>query len=195
MNFIERVKNILISPKKEWMVINQETASPMSLFIGYVLPLAVIGSIGSILQGFLFPGTNSLGFFLLTGIISMLAGLVAYYSVIIVVDNLAPGFASEKDPGKSAQLVAYSCTPAYIASLFGFIPYIGGVLSILGWIYGIYLMYLGIGLLKKTPEEKKVVYIIVVYVVLFIIYFILIAILGAMLFASFGFSAMSGFRS
>ncbi|MBX2933394.1 MAG: YIP1 family protein [Ferruginibacter sp.] len=194
MNIIDRVKNILITPKTEWQVINEETATPQSLLMGYVLPLAVIASLGSLLKGFLFAGTLGLKYFIILAVIAFISTVLAYYITVIVVDMLAPSFASEKNMGKSAQLVAYSATPSYIGALLSFIPVLGWLLPLAAWVYGIYLMYLGIGPLKKTPEDKKVVYMVVAYLVMIAIYFILAAVLGAVLFAAMGISAASMMR-
>lgn len=60
MNIIERVKNSLLNPKTEWEVINGETATPTSLLTTYVLPLAIIGSLGGLLKG-LFVSDTLLG--------------------------------------------------------------------------------------------------------------------------------------
>ena len=195
MNLIERVKNILITPKTEWDVINGETATPQSLLMGYVLPLAVVAAIGPILTGLLFSGLLGFKYFLITAIIAFVAQVAAYYISVIVVDMLAPSFGSEKNLGKSAQLVAYSATPGYVGGLLSFIPVLGGLVAIAAWLYGIYLMYLGIGPLKKTPEDKKVVYMLVAYVIWIAIYFIIVAILGAILFSMMGFGALSLMRS
>lgn len=191
MNIIDRVKNILLTPKTEWQAINGETATPQSLLMGYVLPLAVIASLGSLLKGFLFAGTLGLKYFIVLAIIAFISTVLAYYITVIVVDMLAPSFASEKDMGKSAQLVAYSATPSYIGALLSFIPVLGWLLPLAAWVYGIYLMFLGIGPLKKTPEDKKVVYMVVAYLIMIAIYFILAAVLGAVLFAAMGISAAS----
>jgi hypothetical protein len=190
MNLIERVKNILITPKTEWEVINGETATPQSLLMGYVLPLAVVAAIGPLLTGLLFAGVLGFKYFLISAIIAFVAQVAAYYLSVIVVDMLAPSFGSEKNMGKSAQLVAYSATPGYIGGLLSFIPVIGLLVSIAAWVYGVYLMYLGIGPLKKTPEDKKVVYMLVAYVIWIAIYFIIAAILGAILFATMGFGTI-----
>ena len=112
----------------------------------------------------------------------------------MIIDMLAPSFGSEKNLGKSAQLVAYSATPGYIGALLSFIPILGLLISIAAWVYGIYLMYLGIGPLKKTPEDKKVVYMLVAYVIWIAIYFILVAILGAILFSIMGLGIIGAAR-
>ena len=194
MNIIDRVKNILITPKTEWQVINEETATPQSLLMGYVLPLAVVASLGSLLKGFLFAGSFGLKYFIILAVIAFISTVLAYYITVIVVDTLAPSFASEKNMGKSAQLVAYSAMPSYIGALLSFIPVLGWLLPLAAWVYGIYLMYLGIGPLKKTPEDKKVVYMVVAYLVMIAIYFILAAVLGAILFGALGISAVSMMR-
>jgi len=186
MNLIERVKNILITPKTEWEVVNGESATPQSLLFGYVLPLAVVAAIGPLLTGLLFAGLLGFKYFLVTAIIAFIAQVAAYYISVIIVDLLAPSFGSEKNINKSAQLVAYSATPGYIGGLLSFIPVLGLLVSIAAWVYGIYLMYLGLGPVKKTPEDKKVVYLLVAYVIWIAIYFIIAAILGAILFAALG---------
>lgn len=190
MNLIERVKNILITPKTEWDVINGESATPQSLLMSYVIPLAVVAAAGPLLTGLLWAGAWGFKYYLISAIIALVAQVVGFYVSTIIIDLLAPSFGSEKDINKSAQLVAYSGTPSYVASLLSFIPVIGFLISIAGWVYGIYIMYLGIGPLKKTPEDKKVVYMIVAFVIMIAIYFIVAAILGAILFAAFGFGTL-----
>lgn len=187
MNLIERVKNILLTPKTEWEVIKGETATPMSLLTGYVLPLAIVASAGTLLKLFLFSGPLGFGtgFAIASAVIAFVATIVAFYATVYVVDMLAPSFNSEKDLNKSAQLVAYSATPSYIGGLLSFIPILGALISLAAWGYGIYLMYLGIGPLKKTPEDKKIVYMIVSYLIMIVIYFVIIMILGAVVLTSF----------
>jgi Yip1 domain len=194
MNLIERVKNILITPKTEWEVINGETATPMSLLMGYVFPLAIVAAIGPILTGLLFAGVWGFKYFLITAVIAFISQMVAFYISVLVIDMLAPSFGSEKNLGKSAQLVAYSATPGYIGGLLSFIPILGLLVSIAAWVYGIYLMYLGIGPMKKTPEDKKVVYMLVAYIIWIAIYFILVAILGAILFSVFSVGILNTLR-
>jgi hypothetical protein len=187
MNLIERVKNILVTPKTEWEVINGETATPMSLLTSYVLPLAIVASLGTILKFLLFSGMAGgfgMKYIIASAVIAFIASILAFYLTAIIVDMLAPSFGSEKDLNKSAQLVAYSGTPSYVGGLLSFIPIIGWLISLAAWGYGIYLMYLGIGPLKKTPEDKKVIYMIVAFAIMIAIYFVIAAILGAIVLTS-----------
>lgn len=189
MNLIERVKNMLITPKTEWDVINGETATPQSLLMGYVLPLAIVAAVGPLLSGLIFGGLLGMKFFIITAIIAFVAEVIGYYIAVIIIDMLAPSFGSEKNMGKSAQLVAYSSTPSYVAGLLSFVPVIGSILKFVAWAYGIYIMYLGIGPIKKAPEDKKVIYMVVAFIIMIAINFIIIAILGAILFSALGLTA------
>jgi Yip1 domain len=190
MNLIDRVKNILVTPKTEWNVIDGESATPQSLLMTYVLPLAIVAAIGPILTGFLFAGVLGLTFFLITAVIAFISVILGYYISIYIVDLLAPSFGSEKDLNKSAQLVAYSATPSYVAGFLSFIPVIGGLLKFAAWVYSIYIMYLGLAPLKKTPEDKKVIYLLVAFLVVFGVTLLIGAILGGILFATMGLGAM-----
>ncbi len=189
MNIIERVKNILLTPKTEWEVINGETATSQSLLIGYVLPLAVVAAIGSLLKGLLFGGFIGMKYFIIMAAIAFIASILSFFITVIIIDMLAPSFGSEKNMGKSAQLVAYSGTPSYIGGLLSFIPVIGWLVSLAAWAYGIYLMYLGIGPLKKTPEDKKVVYMVVAFLIMIVLYFVIVAVLGMILYSAMGLTA------
>lgn len=191
MNLIERVKNILITPKTEWDVINGETATPQSLLMGYVLPMSLVAAVGPVLSGFMFSGVLGIKFFIMTAVVAFIASVIGYYISVIIIDLLAPSFGSEKNMGKSAQLVAYSGTPSYVAGLLSFIPVIGSLLKFAAWAYGIYLMYLGIGPLKKTPEDKKIVYMVVAFIIMIAVNLVLAAILTGILFAAMGLTAAS----
>ena len=186
MNIIDRIKNILLTPKTEWEVINGETATPASLLTSYVLPLAVVGSLGGILGFFIFGGLAGMAFAIGTAIIGLVVTAIAFFVASYIVDALAPSFESEKNLSKSAQLVAYSGTAGAVGSLLSFIPILGWLIALAAWGYGAYLMYLGIGTLKKTHEDKKIIYVIVNYTIWMAAYFILIAIFSGILLASLG---------
>jgi hypothetical protein len=177
MNIIERVKNIIVNPKKEWEVIATESSTVTSLLTGYVLPLIVIGAIAAFI-GYGLIGISVLGI-KITGVNwgvyyalnKLIVGIIAYYVSVYVVDMLANSFGSEKDLNRSAQLVAYGTTPAMVGGLFAILPAIA-IIGVLFGLYSIYVWYLGLGPVKKTPEDKKVVYMIVsilVYIVAMVI--------------------------
>ncbi len=186
MNLIERVKNIITTPKTEWDVIAGEDTTLSSVITTYVVPLALLGAAATFI-GYGFIGIDY-GFFRMKGIdwgikmavIQLVSAVVGVIVTAFVVDALAPSFGSEKNINKSAQLVAYGYTPSFVGALLNVFPAIGWLGGLFG-IYGIYLMYLGLGPLKKTPEDKRVVYLVITIVILIVVYLVLGGILGSIL--------------
>ena len=166
MSLVERVRNILFSPKMEWETIKNESSTPNAIFTGYVLPLSLIPAIVALLSGLMW---TNIRYGILMLIATMIVAAIGYYIGIYVTDSLAVSFSSTKNIEKSAQLVGYSYTATAVAGLLQFIPGIGILAGLAGFVYSAYLMYLGVGPLKDTPEEKKAVYVIVVIVVQFVI--------------------------
>ena len=51
MDIVTRAKNICLTPNTEWSVIAEENAPTGALLTGYVIPLAAIGAVVSIIRG------------------------------------------------------------------------------------------------------------------------------------------------
>lgn len=188
MNLVDRVKNILITPKTEWPVVYSEQSTVASILTAYVFPLLLIGAIAIFIgQGLI--GIN-LGFFLGTtasikaGLIGALLyvafSLVNLFILAAVIDGLAPTFTSEKNWVKSFQLAAYSLTPAYVGAFFMIYPPLT-IIYFLCSLYCIYLLYAGIPVMKKTPAEKHVSYLAVIILVLIVVMILIGVIQNAIL--------------
>ncbi len=192
MNLVDRVKNIIVSPKTEWEVIAEETPDAGGIFMGYVLPLAAVAAIATFIgTGFIgIMGFASTTLGIVQGIVSLISTTVAVFATAFIVDALAGSFGSEKNFGRALQLVAYGYTPAWLGGILAIFPPIAMIGSLFG-LYGIYLMYLGFPHMMKTPKDKVVVYMIVTFVILMIVYFVLLSVLTAILFSVFGLSLLS----
>jgi len=199
MNLVERAKNIIITPKTEWEKVAAEEPNVQQIMVGYVLPLALIPAISSILGGLIFTPFG-LGFGLATGLGTAIVFIISIMVVVllsaILVDAFATSFGSEKNFARSLQLISYSITPALVIGILLFIPVLGWFLYSAGFAYGIYILYLGFGPIKKTPEDKKLVYLIVSIVVQLIVFWILFWILTLIIvgivMTIFGFGMMGG---
>jgi hypothetical protein len=198
MNLFERAKNILITPKTEWEVIKIEQTSVSDLFIRYVLILALIpavaGFIGQSLVGISLGPFGSykmpIGRGLLYLVLYYAMTVGAVYLLAFIVDALAPSFGAKKDMLASLKVVVYSYTAAWVAGIFQIIPVLG-FLGIIGSLYGLFLLYLGLKIVKETPQDKLVGYFIVVIIVSIVVYFVIGMIVGAI---AFGGMMMDGFR-
>lgn len=179
MNLVDRIKNILLKPKEEWPVITDETASTADLYKNYIIYLAAIGPIASFIGMSLvgismpFMGTVRvpIGTGLASAVVSYVLGLVGVYILALIIDYLAPTFAAQKDLNRALKLACYSYTAVWLAGIFSLIPALA-VLSILG-LYSIYLLYTGIPVLMKAPQEKSMAYTAAVMIISIIIFIII----------------------
>ena len=195
MNFQKlqaRVLAILKSPKTEWPAIAREQTTVRELYLEYILVLAAISSIAGFIKmsliGIEMPmlGTYRMG--IAAGIGNMLFSyaltLAAVYLVGMVVNMLAPSFAGAKDDIGALKVVAYSYTASWVAGVFQIVPGIGMLLALVGSIYSIYLLYLGLPVLMKCPREKAIGYtavtIVLSMILTFIISFVTSGITGGM---------------
>ena len=197
MNIVERVKNIIMTPKTEWDVIAGEATQPKDLVITYVLPLAALaaiaGFIGTVVIGSFFFGHLSFVWGLVALAWHLIMSVVSVFVIGFVIDALAPNFGGQKNFNQAIKVAAYSYTPGFIGGLFTIIPILGGFVGLLFALYGLYVMYLGLPKLMKNPEDKTVIYELVVIVVAIVIYMV-IAMVGGMMTggAMLGAAAISG---
>jgi len=176
-SLVERVKNILITPKTEWPRIDAEPASIGGVYTSYVLILAAIGPICGLIGQQLFGISMfvahfkpPIGYSIAVAGVSYVLSLVSIYVLALIIDMLAPSFGGTKNNVKAFQVAAYSWTAAWVAGVFGLFPPIA-ILSILG-LYSLYLLYLGLPVLMKAPQDKAVGYTAVVIICAIVLYFV-----------------------
>jgi len=184
VNIVERVKNILLTPKTEWDVIAGEATQPKDLAITYVLPLAAIaavaGFIGTVIIGSFFLGKMSFVWGLVGLVFHLIMSLVSVFVIAFVIDALAPTFGGQKNFNQAMKVAAYSYTPGFVGGIFTIIPILGGLVALLFALYGLYVLYLGLPKLMKNPEDKTIVYELVVIVVAIVIYMVIWMVGGMM---------------
>ena len=188
MAMVDRIKNILLTPKAEWPVIAAETTPNIDVLKSYVLPLAAIpavaGFIGGSLIGHSMPfigGTYRVPMAAGIGlaIFSFVMAIVGVYILAFIVNALAGTFSAEKSDTQAFKLVVYSSTAGWLGGIFHMIPGLG-ILGILASLYGIFLLYLGLPRLMKCPEDKAIGYTAVIVVVAIVV-FIVVGALGAVI--------------
>ena len=186
VSLIERVKNILFTPKEEWPVIEKETTPVSQLVVGYLLLLALIPAIANLigygLVGYRMPFVGYVGGSFAAGIryaiMGFISPVIAAFVAAYVIDLLAPSFGSQKDFRRAMQLVVYSYTPALVAGVFMIIPSLG-IIATLAGLYGLYLLYIGLQPMMKTPDDKVTTYFIVSLLVMIVASLVVGAILTA----------------
>ena len=188
-----RIRGILLEPRKEWPVIAAEPTTPAALYTGWIIPLAAIGPVASLIGlsvfgvNLPFLGRYALPFssLLSSAVVRYLGSLAGVWLLSFVIDRLAPTFGGQSNPLAALKVAAYSGTAAWLAGIFGLLPMIGW-LALLG-LYGIYLLYLGLPVLMKSPPERAAGYTAVVVVVA-VVFFVVVGAISSLLLRSFRYS-------
>lgn len=187
-----RAKNILIQPATEWEVVKGETSDKNAVLKDYALPLIILVAIASFLGGLIFTRFGLLiGYVVAKAVGDFIVAFLGIYISAIVINELASSFGSKKDTNAAFKLVIYSFTPVLIAlAVYYLIPILFFVL-IFG-LYLVYLLWMGLGSLMGTPEDKKVGYVIVSALLIFVIYALLTFFRGLILTTIFVTSSAAG---
>ena len=185
MDIKTRVKNILLTPKTEWPVIEAEPTPPATIVTSYVMPLAAIGAVAGFIGGSLvgttvpFLGTYRVP--ITTGLVgaafAFCFAIVGVFILAFIINALAPTFGAQKDSNKALKVAVYAYTPAWIAGAFQILPALG-ILALFAALYGLYLLYLGLPSLMKAPQDKAVGYTAVVVVCAIVLSFVVATIGG-----------------
>jgi len=169
MNLYERARNILTQPGREWGVIAEERVPAAQLFRSYVIPLAAIGPIASVIGlsffGITIPLTGTTRVPLASSIgqaaVSFALSIAGVYVLALIIDALAPTFQGQKNHEQALKVAAYAGTPGWVGGIFLVHPSLA-LLSVLFGVYGLYLLYRGLPVLMRSPTEKAIGYTVVV---------------------------------
>lgn len=184
MNVVERAKNLILQPSQEWKVIDAEPHTVQDLYTRYVMILAAIPAVCAFI-GFSLVGVGVFGATYRTPmasgvaylVVSYLMGLATVYVFALVIDALAPSFGGQKNFIQALKVAAFTPTAAWLAGVFSIIPslsIIGALLSL----YSLYLLYVGLPLLMKTPEDKTIPYIVVVLIAAIVLVVVITTVVG-----------------
>jgi hypothetical protein len=180
MDLVERAKAICLKPKETWVVIKDEQITIKELFTSYAAILALIPPlatfVGLSLIGMRLPIVGTFRQPVLSGLVYALVyyvlSLVGVYATAYVAEWLAPKFASKQDLTSAMKAVVFSYTPVWVVSILSIIPGLS-VLVIVGGLYSLYLLYLGLPAMMDTPPEKRMGYVVTVIVASIVVMFII----------------------
>ncbi len=176
---IDRAKNVVLSPQATLQAAKAERPSMQDLIM-YVAVVGVPTLIGIII-GYGAVGIGTFGFHFKVpfqwavtwGIMQYVLSIIGVIVFGFVLNMLAPSFSSKQDQIQATKLVAYAATPGLLAGIFNIFPPLS-ILAFLAGLYGLYILYLGIPVLMETPEDKKLIYLIVAIVA----YIVIMAVVG-----------------
>jgi len=170
-NLQARVKGILTNPKAEWLAIAAEPDDVAAIYRDYIVLLAAIPAVsmfvGSTIFGIPF-GRFGMSTALRAAIAMYVSSLVAPFIAAVVLEKLAPRFQSTGNTAQALKLVAYASTPMWVAGVL-YLLFVLAPLTIIAALYAIYLFYLGVPVLMKTPYDKVVPFMVVAALVIVVL--------------------------
>jgi len=152
MNLVDRIKGMLVEPRREWVTVAAEPATAQSLYTGWIMILAAVGPIALLLA------MHSIQFAVAQYVLS----LITTFVLAVIVDALAPTFGGTKDFVASLKLVAYSYTAAWLSGVFLLLGMLGYLLTLIATVYAFYTFVLGAPVLGKASSEKAIPFTLVV---------------------------------
>jgi len=162
---VERIKNIILTPKTEWPVIQAESTAVGQLYTGYVMPMAAFAAVMSFIRmsvigvNLPFGGTIRTPFSsgVFSSVLTFVMGLIGLYLVGLIINVLAPSFGGQRDQRQALKTAAYALTPAWLGTALTFLP-LGSLLQLCAGIYGIYVLYLGLPVMMRSKQTSSAGY-------------------------------------
>jgi len=181
------VKGIMLEPRATWKEIDTEFTKSGEVWGRYIIPLAAIGPIASMVGMFIFgkrvPFTSltnpvPISAVISTGVATFVLALLSVFVLSRIVSLLAPGFGGQRNDVQGLKVAAYSSTSSWLGGIFQILP----ALSLVSLIFGLYslvLLYVGLPIVMKVPKDRAMGYTAVVIIVWIVVYLIAGAIVAA----------------
>jgi Yip1-like protein len=182
-----RVKGILLEPRATWKEIDSEFTKSGEIWGKYVMPLAAIGSlarmIGLLVFGQRIAFTSlttsiSLTSAITSGVAAYVLALLSVFVVSRIISLLAPGFGGQRNDVQALKVAAYASTASWVGGVFLLLPQLY-LVSILFSLYSLVLLYIGLPILLKVPQDRAMGYTAVVIIAAIVVYLIGVAVLTA----------------
>ncbi len=175
---VSRARSVLFEPRATFKEVDSEFTKPGAIWGRYILPLALLGplagAIGRLVFGKRIAGMSLPESVSITGAItwfgiSLVLQLAAVFALTQIISLLAPGFGGQKNDVQALKVAAYASTPMWVAGIFnlhGRFLMVGIIISL----YSLYLLYLGLPILMKVPQDRSMGYTAVVIIAAIVVF-------------------------
>jgi hypothetical protein len=162
----------------DYMRHNKDRVVPVqSLITNYVAILAAIPLVATLIGDLWYYSRYGAGFAVEAAIVTYILEVLGVIIIGAVIWKLAPSFGTKTDQSRATMLAAYIYAPFFLISIVDIVPPLA-LITFLGTLYGLYILYLGLPILLGAPSDRVVPYLIVILVAAIIIYAIIAFIIG-----------------
>jgi hypothetical protein len=170
MKIVHQAKNLIINPKGTMFKLKDEQFTMKDIII-YLAIVAAPTFLGMLIgYGFFWWGGAGqlLGYAFAMAVITYILSIVGVIVFGFLLNALAGNFKSKQNKMQALKLVSYAATPWLLLGIVNIYPVIG-LIALLGGIYGLYILYLGIPIFMETPKEQEMPYFIVSLIVFIVV--------------------------
>lgn len=155
---------LLTHPDKEWESIRAESESVSKLYVGHILLLALIPAAAA------FYGTTQVGWQIGNGqviklttasalqlcLLAYAAMLAGVYILGKFIDFFAATYQVQDTTPRGVTLAAYTATPFFLLGVVAIYPniWVNMTVGLIAIAYAVYLLYEGLPILMKIPEDR-----------------------------------------
>jgi len=155
---------ILTHPDKEWQSIREEKESTTKLYLSHVILLAAIPA------GAAFYGTTQVGWQIGDGDLVRLTQnsaaqlCILFYAAMLCgifligkfIDFFSMTYGVDESEHKGIALAAYTATPLFLVGIIAVYPvlWVNMLAGLIAVCWSVYLLYEGLPILMKIPEER-----------------------------------------
>jgi len=173
-----RARSVLFEPRATFKEVDGEFTKPGAIWGRYILPLAALGPIAGGIGRLVFgqrialttlTSSVSISAAITWAIISFLLSLAAVFVLTQVISLLAPGFGGQKNDVQALKVAAYASTPVWLSGVFSIyarLVMVGVIVSA----YSLYLLFVGLPILMKVPQDRSMGYTAVVIIAAVVIF-------------------------
>jgi hypothetical protein len=156
---LSRAWGLLREPKKEWEQIKAEETTIPNILFGYVAPLALIPPVCDLIGQTLFNEALALDFgqALIRAVVTWIVSIGLVFFLGVLINVVADNFDADKDDLSAQKIAAYSLTPSFLSGVFSLWPPLWW-LSLFALGAMVFLMYRGLPILMRAPEETALGY-------------------------------------
>jgi len=156
---LSRAYGLLREPNKEWQQIKAEETTVPHILLGYVAPLAAIPPVCDLIGSTLFNRLLVIepGEAVIRAVVTWIVTVALVFLLGLLINMLADQFEADRDDLAAHKVAAYSLTPAFLSGVFSLWPPLWW-LSLFALGAMVYIMYRGLPILMKAPQERALSY-------------------------------------
>lgn len=177
MKVIKQAIDICLNPKGSLEKLKDKKVTLKDIII-YLAIVGVPTFLGVFIgYGIVSYNVNFLGWGFALAIVQYVLSIIGIIVFGYILNALAENFKTKQNLMQALKLVAYAATPWLLIGIISIFPAASPVIF-LGGLYGLYILYLGIPILMKTPKDQQIPYLIIGIIVYFIVMVIIWWLIG-----------------